>query len=45
MMKAMAGGGLGAMKSLMSGKMDIFSAMSGGGKLKGPQPRRRTPRR
>jgi signal recognition particle subunit SRP54 len=45
MMKTLSGGGLGAMKSLMSGKMDIFSAMSSGGKLKGPQPRRRTPRR
>jgi signal recognition particle subunit SRP54 len=45
MMKALSGGGIGAMKSLLSGKMDIFSAMSSGGKLKGPQPRRRRPRR
>lgn len=45
MMKALSGGGIGAMKSLMSGKMDIFSALSSGGKLKGPQPRRRSPRR
>jgi signal recognition particle subunit SRP54 len=46
MMKTLSGGGgIGAMKSLLSGKMDIFSAMSSGGKLKGPQPRRRSPRR
>jgi hypothetical protein len=45
MMKAISGGGIGAMKSLLSGKMDIFSAMSSGGKHKGPQPRRRSPRR
>jgi signal recognition particle subunit SRP54 len=45
MMKTLSGGGIGAMKSLLSGKMDIFSAMSSGGKLKGPQPRRRNPRR
>jgi signal recognition particle subunit SRP54 len=46
MMKTLSGGGgIGAMKNLLSGKMDIFSAMSSGGKLKGPQPRRRSPRR
>jgi len=45
MMKALSGGGLGAFKSLMSGKVDIFSAMSGGVKIKGPQPRHRSPRK
>jgi len=46
MMKSISGGGLGAMRSLMSGKMDIFSAMSsGGGKFKSSGPRRRTPRK
>jgi signal recognition particle subunit SRP54 len=46
MMKAISGGGMGAMRSLMSGKMDIFSAMSsGGGKFKSSGPRRRTPRK
>jgi signal recognition particle subunit SRP54 len=45
MMKALSGGGIGALKSLMSGKVDIFSAMSGGVKIKGPQPRHRSPRK
>ncbi|HML73948.1 MAG TPA: signal recognition particle protein [Anaerohalosphaeraceae bacterium] len=45
MMKALSGGGMGALKSLMSGKVDIFSAMSGGVKIKGPQPRHRSPRK
>ena len=45
MMKALSGGGLGAMRSLMSGKMDIFSAMSSGAKFKSPQPRHRSPRK
>jgi signal recognition particle subunit SRP54 len=46
MMKSISGGGLGAMRSLMSGKMDIFSAMSsGGGKFRSSGPRRRTPRK
>lgn len=45
MMKALSGGGLGAFKSLMSGKVDIFSAMSGGVKVKGPQLRHRSPRK
>lgn len=45
MMKALSGGGMGALKSLMSGKVDIFSAMSGGVKFKGPQSRHRSPRK
>jgi signal recognition particle subunit SRP54 len=46
MMKSLSGGGIGAMRSLMSGKMDIFSAMSsGGGKFRSSGPRRRTPRK
>jgi hypothetical protein len=37
---------MGALKNLMSGKMDIFSAMSsGGGKFKSSGPRRRVPRK
>lgn len=46
MMKAISGGGLGALKSLMSGKVDLFSAMSGGGKkFNFSGPRHRSPRK
>ncbi len=47
MMKAISSGGVGALKSLMSGKIDIFSAMSSGGgsKFKSSMPRHRMPRK
>lgn len=47
MMKEISSGGMGALKSLMSGKIDIFSAMSSGGgvKFKNSLSRHRSPRK
>jgi len=48
MMKAMSGGGLGGLKSLFSGKMDMSSMMgqmSGGKKIKQRSKRKRQPRK
>jgi signal recognition particle subunit SRP54 len=45
MMKAISGGGIGALKSLMSGKVDLFSAMSGKTKFERSGPRHRSPRK
>ena len=46
MMKAMAGGGLGAMKKLMGGGMSgMMDAMSGGKKIKQRSKRKRQPRK
>lgn len=48
MMKAMSGGGMGGLKNLLSGKMDLMgamSSMSGGKKIKQRSKRKRTPRK
>ncbi len=48
MMKAMSGGGMGGLKNLFSGKMDLMGAMgsmSGGKKIKQRSKRKRTPRK
>ncbi|MBN1818182.1 MAG: signal recognition particle protein [Sedimentisphaerales bacterium] len=47
MMKALSGGGMGGLKGLLSGKMDLFGAMAGGRvpKIKQRSKRKREPRR
>jgi signal recognition particle subunit SRP54 len=45
MMQTLSAGGAGAFRSLFSGKVDLFSAMSGGVKLRPPTNRRRDDRR
>jgi signal recognition particle subunit SRP54 len=45
MMKALSGGAMGGFKSLLSGKMDVFSAMNSGRKIKQRSKRKKEPRR
>ena len=46
LMKSLSGGAMGGLKSLMTGKLDIFGAMSGGGrKVKQRSKRKRLPRK
>ena len=46
MMKSLSGGAMGGLKSLMSGKLDMFGAMSGGAKkVKQRSKRKRQPRK
>lgn len=46
LMKSLSGGAMGGLKSLMSGKLDMFGAMSGGAKkVKQRSKRKRQPRR
>jgi hypothetical protein len=47
MMKAMAGGGMGALKQMLGGGGDMMSAMAGGGmrKVKQRSKRKRQPRK
>jgi len=45
MMKAMSAGGMGGMKNLLSGKVDMFSLMSGGRKIKQRSKRKRVIKR
>jgi signal recognition particle subunit SRP54 len=45
MMKSLSGGAMGGFKSLMSGKMDMFSAMGGGRKIKQRSKRKRVIKR
>jgi signal recognition particle subunit SRP54 len=45
MMKTMSAGGMGGMKGLLSGKTDMFGAMSGGRKIKQRSKRKRVIKR
>ncbi|NLK41177.1 MAG: signal recognition particle protein [Planctomycetes bacterium] len=45
MMKSISGGGPNALKGLMSGKMDVFSAMQSAGKVKQRSKRKKPPRK
>jgi signal recognition particle subunit SRP54 len=45
LMKSLSGGAMGGLRSLMTGKLDIFGAMSGGRKIKQRSKRKPPPRR
>ena len=45
MMKTISGGGMGGMKGLLSGKMDLMGAMSSGRKIKQRSKRKKPPRK
>jgi signal recognition particle subunit SRP54 len=45
LMKSLSGGAMGGLKSLMTGKLDLFGAMSGGRKVKQRSKRKQQPRK